>query len=111
MTASWTASSQITGISREQKIEVVSTLTAYPLVIKEIEIMDEMLQTCEQIKMLFYEQIKTSEETILKLENINDKSEEQIELLKKQLKKKKGTGWIVPVLVGAIGGVLLGSSL
>src|SRR5688572_52251 len=102
LTESWTASSQITGISRDQKIEIVSTLETYPIVLKELDLHYEMLQRCEEIQDLYFEQVQKCDDQILKLEAINSNNNEQIDLLREQLKKKKGGGWLVPVLVGVV---------
>lgn len=45
-----TAQSEPINISTEQKIEIVKTLKAYPLVLKELQITEDLLTTCNDIR-------------------------------------------------------------
>ena len=107
-----TAYSQITGISREQKIEIVSTLQVYPLVLNELDLMNETIVKLQDINVLFYQEIKNYEKQVSIYEELNARSEEQIEILKKQLKQnKKRGGWVIPTLSGVAIGIITGTML
>lgn len=107
-----TAYSQITGISREQKIEIVSTLQVYPLVLNELDLMNETIVKLQDINILFYQEIKNYEKQVSIYEELNARSEEQIEILKKQLKQnKKRGGWVIPTLSGVAIGIITGTML
>ncbi|MCP4053633.1 MAG: hypothetical protein GY739_11300 [Mesoflavibacter sp.] len=108
MFISWTASSQITGISKDQKYEVVSTLIAYPLVLNELSLTNQLLTNCNELNKLYKLQIKTYEDN-----EVLHKA--QIKILKKQnklfntqLKKEKLNKFkIAGVGILAIAGAIL----
>lgn len=102
------AQSDPINISREQKIEVVSTLVAYPLVLKELELTNNLLESCKQINALLTKQLTYKDEQLLLMQQAQDVSTEQIDLLNTQLKQSKKGGWLVPALIGFSGGLVLG---
>ena len=79
MFTSLTASSQITGISTDQKIEIVSTLVAYPLLLNELDLTNKLLDNCKDINDIYKKQIYTYEAN----ENLY---KQQIKILQKQNK-------------------------
>lgn len=109
--ANLTAQSEPINISRENKIEIVSTLTAYPLVLQELELTTQLLNQCNSLNTILNQELSNKELEIILLQSINSKSEEQINLLKKQVKNTKRSSWIVPVLAGLSGGLILGITL
>lgn len=89
-----TAYSQITGIPKETKQEIVSTLEAYPIALQEIEI---LLQVNKEL----IELTKESENKISIYKEIFKSQQEEIENLiqqkkeyKKKLEKKSSYGFI-----------------
>ena len=105
---SLTAQSGIINISKEQKIEVVSTLVAYPLVLNELDLVNQLLDSCSEINMLLNSQLESKDRQILLLENAHEISEEQIELLNIQIKNTRKRSWVLPTLIGLSGGLILG---
>ena len=103
-----TAQSGIINISKEQKIEVVSTLVAYPLVLNELDLVNQLLDSCREINMLLNSQLESKDRQILLLENAHEISEEQIELLNIQIKNTRKRSWVLPTLIGLSGGLILG---
>lgn len=105
------AQSPITGISKEQKIEVVSTLVAYPLVLNELELTNQLLESSRELVKALETQLQLKEQQILLLENSNDLSNRQIQLLQEQLKIHKKSNWELPltigIVIGLVGGILL----
>lgn len=109
MMSSWTVSSQITGISREQKIEVVSTLIAYPLVLEELSLTNELLSECNEINRIQSERIGFYMDNEVLYKGQVKVLEDQIELYKKQLIRQKAKqGFIISAgVVGIIGAFLI----
>lgn len=102
------AQSEPINISREQKIEVVSTLIAYPLLLNELNITNELLESQRELIMLLNKQLQNKDDQILLLKQTNEISTDQIELLNGQLKNAKKSSWIVPTLIGLSSGLILG---
>lgn len=106
---SWTALSQTTGISglsREQKQEVVSTLQEYPLVMKELEITRELLATSNLRNEELYTIVTNQAEQISSLTLRNEITEKQLAIARKQTKAET-TSTKDKLLFGA-GGVTVG---
>ena len=89
MLNSWTASSQITGISKDQKIEIVSTLISYPLVLNELDLTNKLLDNCKEINEIYtYKIVMYKENENLYKAQISN-LEQQKKLFDAQLKKSK----------------------
>ena len=79
MNSNLIAQSEPINISKENKIEVVSTLIAYPLVLNELDLTNKLLINCNEINAIYKEQIKNYEAN----ENLY---KQQIKVLQKQTK-------------------------
>ena len=102
------AYSQITGISKDQKIEIVSTLVAYSLVLNELSLTNKLLDNCNEINAIYKDQI----ENYVANENLYKQQikilEKQTKLFDTQLKKEKLNKFkIAGVGVLALVGVIL----
>ena len=108
MSVSWTVSSQITGISKEIKKEVVSTLVAYPLVLNELKLTNEALGVCNEIRAIQESEITIRDSQINNLNSQIDILDKQNELFRQQLKKSKGgTFKVAAIGVATIVGIIL----
>ncbi len=89
-----TAFSQITGIPRETKQEIVYTLMAYPIALEEINTLSELNR--EFVELLKKEQEKNSiyEELFINQQNEIDNLLKQKKEYKKQLEKANSYGFI-----------------
>ena len=95
MSMSWTASSQITGISKEQKKEIVFALQDYPLVKKERDSLLVMNKRYFNIIERYESVDGLQEDKIRNLNKIIDNTEKQLELTERQLKAaNKNSGWL-----------------
>lgn len=81
------------------------------MVLKDLELYDEMLTKCEEINVVYVNQLQLAKAKEDNFKFIIANDNEQIKLLKEQLKIKKGGSWLVPTLIGFAGGVILGVSL
>ena len=84
MIMSSTAYSQITGISREQKKEIVSTLQQYPIVVRELELTKNLLN-----QSVLKNEVLVSQNKSLKVKNENllqrnELSEKQLEVYRRR---------------------------
>lgn len=113
---SWnsTAYSQTINIPKETKKEIVKTLVAYPVALKRINILDELLVKANERIVLLEKKVEVKDEVIKKKNeeigvwsNINGKSEAQNKLLKKQLKNSRLGQLKIVGIGGAILGVIL----
>jgi hypothetical protein len=104
LSVSWTASSQITGISRDQKEQIVSTLQDYPLLKLELNKTAELNTNLNKLTDVLWDIIGNQEVVYQELVTKNEITEEQLRITKGQLKNaKKGDG-----LLYFGGGTLLG---
>lgn len=89
-----TAFSQITGIPKETKQEIVYTLMAYPIALEEINTLSELNR--EFVELLKKEQEKNSiyEELFINQQNEIDNLLKQKKEYKKQLEKTNSYGFI-----------------
>ena len=88
MSSNLTAQSEPINISKDQKIEIVKTLKAYPLVLKELSIKGEIIKQLESIVATQEEQI-SSLQSIISLERKDkDLLLEQNNILEKAYKKE-----------------------
>ena len=87
-----TAYSQITGISREQKVEIVSTIESYDAVLIEIDLTEQLLSQAREMNILLRKQLSLSDELNLNLKAQIETFEKQTELQNKELKKVKLKG-------------------
>jgi hypothetical protein len=89
MSVNWTASCQITGISKEQKIEIVTTLKVYPLVLKDLdyyyELSNSLQKTIDLLKAQITEQNIFSDNLQLQVDLLS----EQKKLYEEELRRKK----------------------
>lgn len=106
MMSSWTAFSQITGISKEQKIEIVSTLEAYPIVLQQVKIQSDIIFNYEKIVKDNERQLILCDEETNKLQEVISNDKKIIDNLNLQLKSAKKEGWEIPTLVGMLLGIL-----
>lgn len=89
MSGNLTLYSQITGISKEQKIEIVSTLKIYPLVLKDLDYYYELSESLQKTIDILKAQIKEQNVFSDNLQWEVDLLTEQKKLYEKELKKKK----------------------
>jgi hypothetical protein len=77
MSSSLTAYSQITGISREQKLEIVSTIESYKSVLIELDLQQQLTTQCNELTNLYKQQIEVKDQLIsnlqLQIEQYNEK--------------------------------------
>ena len=89
MSNSLIVSSQTINISYDQKIEVVSTLIAYPLVLNELSLTNQLLDNCKETNKIYADQIDVYKEN----ENLYKAQikvlEQQNKLFNIELKKEK----------------------
>lgn len=90
----------------ETKKEVVLTLLEYPLVVKELNIKDQLLGKCNEIRTIQELEIDSRDKQINNLNLQIDNLERQKKLFKKQLKHKSnqllgigGVGILIGVAV------------
>ena len=103
----WTQSSLITGIKKEQKLEIVSTLVSYPLVLEELYLTQDLLESCKKINLLYEQRLFNKDFQIENLNNQINAYEAQTKLFSRQLKKQRFktfgvVGLGVLVVVGVI---------
>lgn len=103
-----TALCQITGISRDQKIEIVSTLEIYPLILEQLELQATIISIHKESIKKYERQIELYENDISKLYQIKSNNEKHIRELEIQLKLFKKDSWLVPGLLGVVGGLVIG---
>lgn len=95
MSFSLTVSSQITGISKTQKQEVVKTLVAYPLVLSEVDVLKELSKSQLKTISLLEQTIQEKDKVIANYQLQTQNYQSQIKLFNKQLKKEKLNKFIV----------------
>ena len=101
------AQSETINIPLETKIEVVKTLVSYPLLIKEIDLTNNLLESSQKINVLLQSQLDTKDE-IIKNNLLSIKAlEEEKKLFKTQLKKQK----LKSVKIGVLGLLIIGTIL
>lgn len=81
------------------------------MVLKELSLVYDIVFELKSVNRTNLEQLSLADQQINKLIKINDNNQKQIELLELQLKTKKKGGWLVPALVGVVGGLFLGAVL
>ena len=108
LTVSWTASSQITGIDRDQKIQIVSTIESYDAVIVEIGLTNKLLAQCEELNSLYKSQITLKDKLINNLEAQIEAYNKTVEYQDKEIKRQRfkgmltGTTGIIAVIIAII---------
>lgn len=80
-----TAQSEPINIPLETKIEVVKTLVSYPLVLDELLLTEQLLESKTKLNTFLEVEVSKQSQIIANLEKSND-------LLKKQLQKQKLKG-------------------
>jgi len=107
MIMNWTAYSQITGLDRDQKIQIVSTLQSYDAVLIEIDLTDQLLTQCKKLNLVYEQRIKLLEEINenhkLKDETFNNEND----YYKNKLKKEKTKTVIAAALAGVLAVILI----
>ena len=93
LSSSLTAYSQITGISREQKLEIVSTIESYKSVLIELDLQQQLVSQCNELNNIYKQQIEVKDQIIFNLqaqiERYNDKEGiYQTEIKKQKLKSR-----------------------
>ena len=73
----------------EQKIEVVSTLVAYPILLEELTVTEQLVESCNKIVSLQETQLKTKDNQINLLKSQISNLEQQKKLFDTQLRKSK----------------------
>lgn len=104
----------IKNMTRENKIEVVSALQTYPLLLEDLDTYFLLYNQCNDIKVIFYKQMVEYQKSNDDFRTSNIALKEANKILGDQLKqeRKKGKGgWVVPTLVGVGVGFVLGVSL
>lgn len=86
-----TVFSQITGLSREQKVKIVSTLQDYPLVVEELEITKELLYVSKVLNQHLDERNSTLAKQNSILKDKNNLTEKQLEIYRMQQKATKSS--------------------
>ena len=89
MNSNLIAQSEPINISKENKIEVVSTLIAYPLVLNELDLTNKLLTNCKEINEIFSEQINVYKKNEILYKSQIKVLEKQTKLFDIQLKKEK----------------------
>ena len=107
LTINSTAYSQITGISREQKVEIVSTIQTYEAVLIEINLHEQLLGQAREMIALLEKQLIVKDKMLLNLEAQIKTYNEQINVQDKEIRKEKFKN----VLIGSSGLVLVILSL
>lgn len=106
LTGSSTAYSQITGLKRGQKVEIVSTLESYDAVLIEIDLTEQLLGQCNEMNDLLRKQLSVTEELNKNLKAQINTYEEQNDVQKKQLKsvkRKAKIGLAIGIGIGILG--------
>lgn len=89
MNKSWTQSLERINISKENKLEVVKTLVAYPLLLNNLDLKNNLIEVNETIYNLQNSQLKIKDTQLLNLEAQIKALEEEKKLFKVQLRKQK----------------------
>ena len=101
LTGSWTANCQITGIDREQKIEIVSTLETYDAIIIELNLTEQLLSQAREMIVLLEKQLDGKDKMILNLQGQIDTFNEQVTIQDIEIRKEKRKKSLI-ILGGAI---------
>lgn len=105
LTVSLTAYSQISGLSREQKVEIVSALESYDAVVIEIDLTQQLLSQCNEINLLLKAQLSTKDEIIRNLEEQIKTFEKEVDVQNSEIRKQKRKGFIT--MAGGAGLLIL----
>lgn len=90
MNKSWTQSFERINIPKENKVEVVKTLIAYPLLLDNLNLNENLLEASDKINLLYEKQIEIKDTQLLNLEAQIKALETEKQLFKVQLRKQKG---------------------
>lgn len=94
-------------LTLESKIEVVKTLTAYPLVLDKVYLQRELLTTSNDLNNILKLELRNRDEEINNLNKQIEAFKEEKNLLQTQLKKQK----IKSLKVGGIGLLIIAGLL
>lgn len=100
-----TAYSQITGLSREQKVEIVTGLKSYDAVIIEIDLKDQLLEQCKEINKILEKQLSNRDEVIINLQAQIKTYEDQVDVQDIQIRKQKKKNFMT--VAGGAGLIIL----
>lgn len=93
-------------LTLENKIEVVKTLTAYPLVLDKVYLQRELLNTSNELNGILKQELNNRDEVINNLNNQIEALKEEKKLFQTQLKKQKlkslKVGGIALLVVGGL---------
>jgi len=99
MSVKSTGQSERINVQLETKKEIVLTLLEYPLVVKELNVTNQLLGKCNEIRTIQEAELSIKDKQILLLNKDKKNLYEQRNLLLKQLKRQK----LKPYLVAGIG--------
>ena len=85
----WTSTSQVTGLKRETKIDIVSDLQSYGLTLDKLDLTNELLLSCKKINEIQEQQLLVKDKQINNLKGQISGLEQQKKLFKKQLTAEK----------------------
>jgi hypothetical protein len=104
LTVSSTAFSQITGLEREQKIAIVSTIESYDAILIEIDLHEQLLDACKEMEVLLRQQLLNKDEYIYTLKEQIKGYQKEVNLQDKAIRSQKLKG---NILIGAGVGLLI----
>jgi len=84
-----TAYSQITGLDREQKIQIVSGLESYGAILIEVDLTQQLLGQCNEINRLLEEQLKTKDEIIDNLKKQIEGYQKEVNIQDDEIRKQR----------------------
>ena len=102
-----TAYSQITGIDRETKVEIVSTIKSYDAVLIELDLTNDLLKEVRKLNELYLNQITIKNELILNLESQIITHRDENNVLGFEVKRQKAKS----LFIGGSGIIILIISL
>lgn len=95
LSVSWTASSQITGLSQEQKVQIVSAIESYEAVKIELDLTHSLLSECNALLDMYKRRLTIKDKMILNLENQISNYKSMSETYELQIKKERRKNWIL----------------
>jgi hypothetical protein len=84
-----TAYSQITGLDREQKVAIVSTIESYDAILIEVDLQEQLLTACKQMEVLLRQQLNLKDEIIYTLKDQIKGYKEEVGVQNKKIRSQK----------------------